>query len=69
MTASELRRRLKKQIDHLTEDRLRSAADFVAYLDETAHPVARAMHQRLVRAEREVAMGKVVPVSQLRRKY
>lgn len=69
MTVSELRRQLKKRIDHLTEDRLRSAADFVAYLEDVSNPSAVAMHKRLRKAEDEVASGNVTPVGQLRRKY
>ncbi len=69
MTVIQLRRQLKKRIDHLTEDRLRSAADFVAYLDEASNPIAGAMQQRLRKAEREVASGKVTSVGDLRRKY
>ena len=69
MTVTELRRQLKKQIDHLAEDRLRSAADFVGYLEETSDPVAIAMHKRLRKAEAEIASGKTTSVSQLRRKY
>jgi hypothetical protein len=69
MTVSELRRELKKRIDHLKEDRLRSAADYLAYLDEGSSPIALAMRKRLRKAEREIAEGLVTPVSKLSRKY
>ena len=69
MTVSQLRKQLKKRIDHLNADRLRSAADYVAYLDEASNPIAAAMEKRLRKAESEVAGGHVTPVSKLRRKY
>ncbi|HVX86723.1 MAG TPA: hypothetical protein VH253_18215 [Phycisphaerae bacterium] len=69
MTVSELRRLVKKQIDHLSEERLRSAADFVSYLEDSIDPVAVAMQRRIRAAEDEVARGAVVSVRHLRRKY
>jgi hypothetical protein len=69
MTASQLRAKLKKRIDHLSEHRLRSAADFIGYLEESSDAIAVAMSRRVAKAENEVARGLVTPVAKLRRKY
>jgi hypothetical protein len=54
MTTSELRKEIKKIVDHLPADRLASLADYVQFLDRP--PLA----QRLKAAEREVAAGRGV---------
>lgn len=69
MTVAELRKELKKRIDHLEESPLKSAADYLAYLEESTNPQALGMTERIRRAENEVARGLVTPVSKLRRKY
>jgi hypothetical protein len=69
MTISQLRQNLKKRINRLPEHRLRSAADFIGYLEESSNPIAATMSRRLAKSEREVARGLVTPASELRRKY
>lgn len=54
MTTSELRKEIKKIVDHLPADRLASLADYAQFLDRP--PLA----QRLKTAEREVAAGRGV---------
>ena len=69
MTVNELRRDVKKRINKLPENRLRSAADFIAFLEESSNPVAASMSRRLQKSERDVARGQLTPASALRRKY
>lgn len=69
MTTSQLRKTLKKRINNLSEHRLRSAADFIGYLEESSDPTALAMSRRIDKAERQVAQGLTAPVTELRRKY
>ena len=76
MSTAELRRQIKKRIDSLPPDRLRSAADFLDYLgqhiDQNAFdelirsrpPLAN----RLKQAEADIAAGRLTPASGLRRK-
>jgi hypothetical protein len=68
MTITQIRRELKKRIDHLPEKQLRSAADYLAYLDEASEPIARAMLERIRKAEQDIFRGHVTPVSKLGRK-
>jgi len=42
MTVTQIRRELKKRIDHLPERQLQSVADYAAYLDEAANPTTKA---------------------------
>jgi len=69
MTVSQLRRDVKKRINNLSENRLRSAADFIAFLEESSSAVATSMSRRIQKAERQVAQGQVTAASALRRKY
>ena len=69
MTTIQIRRELKNRIDHLPERQLQSAADYLAYLDETSDPTAKAMLERVRKGEQEIARGQVTSVSNLRRKY
>ena len=69
MTAMQIRRELKKRIDHLPERQLHSAADYLAYLDEASDPVAKAMLQRIRKGEQEIARGQTTSVANLKRKY
>jgi len=52
MTTSELRKEIKKIIDHLPADRLASLADYVQFLDRPP------LSQRLKTAERALAAGR-----------
>jgi len=52
MTTSELRKEIKKIIDHLPADRLASLADYVQFLDRPQ------LSQRLKTAERALAAGR-----------
>jgi hypothetical protein len=69
MTVNQLRRTLKQRINRLSEQRLRSAADFIGYLEESSDPVAVAMRQRIAQAESDVTRGLLTPAANLRRKY
>ena len=68
MSVKQLRRELKSRIDRLPEQRLLSAADYLAYLDETSDPVALAMWERIRGSEQEIARGEATPIGELRRK-
>jgi hypothetical protein len=52
MTTSELRKEIKKIVDHLPADRLASLADYVQFLDRPP------LSQRLKTAERALAAGR-----------
>jgi hypothetical protein len=76
MSAVATRRAAKKRIDALSEDRLRVADDFLAYLEERENNEATeellripGFVERLEKAERQIAAGQVTPVEKLRRKY
>ena len=74
MTATQLRRRIARRLRGLSEDRLRAADDFVAYLQDRednaatrellAIPGSRAL---LREAEQEVASGRNVRFAKVRR--
>lgn len=74
-TATNIRRRIKQQVDELAADRLPVAEDFLSYLqDRKANAATRELLRipgilnELKRAERDVAHGRVTPVNRLRRK-
>jgi hypothetical protein len=76
MTAAALRRQLKKTIDRLPSEKLRSAADFVEYLSSQVDGLSEddrrkiaGMKKRIAKAERDIAAGRMTPVENLRRKY
>jgi len=61
MTATELRREIKKTIDRLPAKQLRSLADYVRFLDRVP------LKQRIKEAEAEFAAGKGVNWRTVRR--
>ena len=76
MTRTELRRRAKRRLDTLSEERLRVAEDFLAYLEERDSSEATeellripGLLDRLREAEKQIARGKTVPAERLRRKH
>ena len=75
MTTAQLRNRAKMRVDALPAEKVKVAADFLAYLltaagAETAEKLARTakFERQLAQAEREVAEGHATPVERLRRK-
>jgi len=79
MSTSTLRQRVNKQIDSLSPQRLRTAADFLAYLEQkpgklprrreaSQSSVTMRLRKRLKQAEKQVDAGDIVPVENLRRK-
>jgi hypothetical protein len=52
MTTADLRKEIKKAIDHLPPDRLASLADYVHFLGSPALP------QRLKTAQKQIAAGR-----------
>ena len=66
MSTAQLRRRARRQIGNLPDDSLRSAVDFIDYLEEKRRTE---FLDRIRKAERELAAGGGVPVEKLRRKY
>lgn len=76
MTTTGLRKKAKEQLDLLSPAKVRVAADFLMYLagSKSVSAVAklvklRRFERELVKAERQVAAGLVVPAENLRRKY
>ncbi|MBM4032718.1 MAG: hypothetical protein FJ291_13145 [Planctomycetes bacterium] len=76
MGAVDTRRVAKRRLDSLSVDRLRVADDFLAYLQEREDNEATeellripGFLERLEKAERQIAEGKVTPVEKLQRKY
>ncbi len=76
MTKTELLRRAKQRLEHLSEQRLRTADDILAYLedlesDEATEELLRipGLPEQLEEAERDIAEGRTVPVDELRRKH
>lgn len=75
-TATNLRREAKRTIDALSEDRLRTAADFLSYLhamesDEATEELMRipGAVEEFERGKRALKSGRTTPVQALRRKY
>jgi len=75
MSTAQLRQKIKKQVDGLPSERLRSAAEYIAFLHSEAKPSASDL-RKIVRmriaidkAEREFAAGKGIPWESLKRKY
>jgi hypothetical protein len=76
MSTLQLRRQLKKKVDALPTGALRSASDFLDYLEHrgngrsaTNRSRIAAMRRRLGEAERQVAAGRVIRADKLKRKY
>ena len=74
MTATQLRKRIADQLKVLSEDRLRVACDFIEYLNDRDDDPAtdellkiKGFRSSLRRAELQVAQGKTVPLSKVRR--
>jgi hypothetical protein len=73
MSTTELRRRVKKQVERLPADRLQSAADYLLFLQhgDVGHASNGKLSEfraRIQKAERDIAAGRTVPVERLRRK-
>jgi len=75
VSSTDTRRTAKRRIDSLSADRLRVADDFLAYLQERESNEATeellsvpGFIERLEKAERQIAAGKVTPAEKLRRK-
>jgi hypothetical protein len=73
---TELRRALKRTVDKLSEDRLRTAGDFLRYLQslEADDPTAELMRipgalGAFKQGLRELETGQTIPSAKLRRKY
>jgi hypothetical protein len=73
MSTTELRRRIKKQVDGLHPDRLRFASELLSLLKrherEDSAAKRATFRSRLTKAERDVAAGRIVRVEDLKRKY
>ena len=76
MSDTQLLRRAKRRLDQLSDQRLRAADDFLAYLedldsDEATDELLRipGILERIEKAERDIAEGRTVSVEELRRKY
>ncbi len=75
MSTADLLQEAKSRLDTLSTERLRVAADFLAYLEQRESDEATAellaipgLLDDLRRAEQEIAEGRVTPVDELRRK-
>ncbi len=75
VTTGELRRQAKRRIQGMSEERLRVADDFLAYLeeregDEATEELLRipGFIERFKRAQSEIADGKVVSLKTLQRR-
>lgn len=76
MNTTQMRRQIKRYVDQLSVERLRVAADFLAYLAERESNEATqelleisGFVEAFEKAKQNVAAGKVTRVDQLRRKY
>jgi hypothetical protein len=76
MSTADVRRSVKQRVDRLSEDRLRVADDFPAYLEERDASEATAellglpgFLDALRQAEAEITIGRTVSVRDLRRRY
>jgi PHD/YefM family antitoxin component YafN of YafNO toxin-antitoxin module len=74
MNATQVRREAKRRLDALSDERLPAANDFLAYLEERESNEATeemlrvpGILERLKEAEKQIAAGRTVPVSKLRR--
>ncbi|MFW6108362.1 MAG: hypothetical protein ACOC8D_00975 [bacterium] len=75
MTKTELLRRAQQRLEHLSQRRLQTADDILAYLedldsDEATEELLRmpGLLDRIEEAERDVAEGRTVSVEELLRK-
>ena len=76
MGKTEVRRRAKRRIDSLSDERIDVADDFLAYLQERESNEATeellripGFIDRLKEAEKDIAESRTVAVEDLRRKY
>lgn len=76
MNTTELQKQIKAYVDQLSPDRLRVAADFLAYLADRESEEATqelleipGFLEAFERGKKEAAAGKVTPVEKLQRKY
>jgi hypothetical protein len=76
MSTAELQEQVKAYIDQLSPERLRVAADFLAYLADRESEEATqelldipGFLEAFERGKKDAAAGKVTPVEKLRRKY
>lgn len=76
MDTIELRQQVKEYIEQLSPERLRVAADFLAYLaDKESEEATQELLnipgflEAFEKAKKNVAAGNVIPVEKLRRKY
>ena len=76
MTTMDLRQEARSRLDALPADKLKVAAEFLAYLDERASDEATAellkipgLLDELREARAQTAAGKGTPFEKLRRKY
>ena len=74
MTATQLRKRIQQRVKALSVERLRTADDFLAYLEEREDNAATrellaipGLLARVRKAQREAAAGKLVPFEKVRR--
>jgi hypothetical protein len=79
MSTAQLRAKVKRNVDVLSNEKLQTLADFVGYLNQLPslpetlsiddRRKIRRMQKRLALAEKEFREGKGVRVQDLRRKY
>jgi hypothetical protein len=76
MTSTDTRRLAKRRIDLLSDERLRVADDFLAYLEERESNEATeellripGLVEAFERAKRSISTSRLTPVEKLRRKY
>lgn len=76
MDTIELRQQVKEYIEQLSPERLRVAADFLAYLaDKESEEATQELLnipgflEAFERGKKDIAAGNVIPVEKLRRKY
>jgi len=74
MTATQLRKRIQQRVKALSVERLRTADDFLAYLEEREDNAATrellaipGLLARVRKAQREATAGKLVPFEKVRR--
>jgi hypothetical protein len=76
MTTKQLKQTAKRQIDALSEERLRSAADFLRYLNDLESQEATdeilnipGALESIKKGIADIEAGRTTPVAKLKRKY
>lgn len=76
MTTLEIREQIQQYVDQLSPERLRVAADFLAYLADRESQEATeelikipGFVEAFEKAKQDIAAGQLTPVEELRRKY